>query len=114
MGKAEFDAVVKAERERLLEMARRSGLDTSKYIFFLADDYFIPTGPPKMVLPPDVEPDIDIGEMLDIGKENFALVYYLRSGRYLACTRTWEDIDKLDKYRFTRPWLPDGKLPWEN
>ncbi len=75
-------------------------------------DEWQPSGPPKVLLPPDIEPDITMDELcLEI--EDFGRLYYERSGRYLGTYATREEANAADAYRFTRGYLPGGRLPWE-
>ena len=74
---------------------------------------WIPTGPPKRLLPPDVKPKISLDEILDLGPEEYARIYYERSGRFLGIFDTWEEAEQADDYRYARQFIPGGKLPWE-
>jgi hypothetical protein len=71
---------------------------------------WVPDGPPRAFLKPEVEPDIDL---LSITGEEYRKLYYMLSGRYLGNFTTMDACDRSDDYRFARKYLPDGKLPWE-
>ena len=102
-----FNAIVEAERARLRALA--NGEDW----YFLQDDFYIPDGPPRALLPPSVEPPFTMAEFFLMSNEQWSRENYMRSGRYLGITTSQEEAAKLDKYRFARCFLPDGKLPWE-
>lgn len=73
---------------------------------------WIPSGPPEALLPPDVEPEITLDEMM-IGTVAFGQLYYKRSGRYLGVYRHLESGTTVDAYYYARRYLPGGRLPWE-
>jgi hypothetical protein len=102
-----FDEAVAAEKARLVQLA------AGKDWYFLHDDFFIPSGPPKTVLPPNIEPSFTMDEICDLLDQEYGQVYYQRSGRYLSVSRDRSGADALDHYRFTRPWIPGGIFPWE-
>jgi hypothetical protein len=72
-----------------------------------------PAGPPDVLLPPWVEPEISMDEILDLTYEAYAVLIYRRSGRYLGIYPDRESAEKADPYRYSRLYLPDGILPWE-
>jgi hypothetical protein len=65
-----------------------------------------------MLLPPDKEPEISPDELLNSSIEEYRILYYRRSGRFLGIYATREDADAADKYRYVRQLL--GGLPWES
>jgi hypothetical protein len=105
---ARFAEVVKAEKARLVELA-----NGEEDCYFLRDDYFIPSGPPKVILPPNIEPHISMAELCYSNPDLYARMLYERSGRYTSVYNDREEADRTDKYKFTRPFLPGGVLPWE-
>ena len=76
-----------------------------------------PTWPPDWLpdvfLPPDKEPEISLEELLNSTIEEYRILYYRRSGRFLGIYATMEEADAADKYCYVRQFL-GGKLPWEN
>ncbi len=66
-----------------------------------------------MLLPPDVEPEFTLDEMIDHAE--YGRLYYLRSGRYLGVYAgvTYKAYLDCDEYYYARQYLPGGVLPWE-
>jgi hypothetical protein len=70
---------------------------------------------PDTILPPGVEPEISMEELLDNSAEENAVLYYRRSGRIRdPHPELFEDAEEVDLYCYIRPLLPGGLLPWEN
>jgi hypothetical protein len=74
---------------------------------------WIPTGPPKRLLPPDIEPIISMEEVCELDPEDYRRIYYERSGRFWGLFDTREGADRADPYRYARKFIPGGTLPWE-
>ncbi len=69
---------------------------------------------PDAILPPGVEPEISMDELLDNSAEELAVLYYRRSGRICdPHPELFEDAEEVDLYCYVRPQLPGGLLPWE-
>ncbi len=74
---------------------------------------WIPTYPPKRLLPPDIDVNMTLDELIDLPQDEYSRIYYERSGRFLGIFDTREEADQADPYRFARKFIPGGKLPWE-
>jgi hypothetical protein len=62
---------------------------------------------PDQLLPPNVEPVITLEELLKSDAEQYARLYYQRSGRYLGAGPV------RDPYFYVRKFLNGRPLPWE-
>jgi hypothetical protein len=68
---------------------------------------------PDVILPPGVQPVITMEELLDWTIDEYAVMVYKRSGRFLGEYSSREEAEAADEYRYVRALLPGGKLPWE-
>ena len=68
---------------------------------------------PDVILPPGIEPEITMDELLDRTPEEYAVLVYRRSGRFLGTYASREEADAADPYCYVRALLPGGRLPWE-
>lgn len=68
---------------------------------------------PDQLLPPNVDPIITLDEIINSGPEEYAKLYYMRSGRYLGVYPDRAAADAADPYCFVRKFLGGRPLPWE-
>jgi hypothetical protein len=60
---------------------------------------------PDILLPPWQEPEFSLEELLNYTDDEYRILYYRRSGRFLGVYATREEADAADQYRYVRQLL---------